>query len=106
VREIDKKERLAVVKRPSVAKLLVSPTYTRVKKLYLREITKNIILEEYTQYEDADDIQVETSDEQEGSSEEGTDSGEEDQEGSETEQGTDSGSEYNSGSEGGDEAFD
>jgi len=48
LREIDDQERLAVVKRPSVAKLLVSPTYTRVKKLYLREIVENIILQEYT----------------------------------------------------------
>lgn len=56
LREIDDQERLAVVERPSVAKLLVSPTYTRIKKLYLREIVENIILTEYTKrYADDDE---------------------------------------------------
>lgn len=92
-------ERRAVAKRPSVAKLLVSPTYTRVKKLYLREITENIVHALY--HNNADDNQGEgtgeTTDYQSvtiGSI------GEEDQEQedglSETDQGTDSGSESDS----------
>jgi len=89
--EIDAQERLAVVKRPTVAKLLVSPTYTRIKKLYLREIVENIILQEYTH---ADDIQIETSEVGEESSEEGTDISEED---TETDEGSDTG--YSEGSE-------
>jgi len=48
-------EKRAVAQRPSVAKLLVSPTYTRVKKLYLREITENIVHALY--HKDADDNQ-------------------------------------------------
>jgi len=46
-------ERRAVAIRPSVAKLLVSPTYTRVKKLYMREIIENIVHALY--YINADD---------------------------------------------------
>lgn len=46
-------EKRAVATRPSVAKLLVSPTYTRVKKLYLREIVENIVTTLY--HNDADD---------------------------------------------------
>lgn len=47
LRYLDVVERKAVANRPSVAKFLVSPTYTRVKKLYLREITLNIVEEQY-----------------------------------------------------------
>lgn len=36
-------EKRAVAKRPMVAKFLVSPTYTRVKKLFTREIVENIV---------------------------------------------------------------
>jgi len=46
-------ERRAVALRPSVSKLLVSPTYTRVKKLYMREITENIVRALY--HNNADD---------------------------------------------------
>jgi len=42
-------EKRAVAARPTVAKLLVSPTYTRVKKLYMREIVENIVNALYKQ---------------------------------------------------------
>jgi len=45
--EMQEQERRAVAKRPSVAKLLVSPTYARVKKLYLREIVENVVYSIY-----------------------------------------------------------
>lgn len=53
IKSLDIAERSAVKKRPSVAKLIVSPTYARVKKLYLREITENILMSFY--YRNADD---------------------------------------------------
>jgi len=43
IRELEFYERQEVVRRPLNAKLIVSPTYSRVKKLYLQEITENII---------------------------------------------------------------
>jgi hypothetical protein len=42
-RELEFYERQEVVRRPLNAKLIVSPTYSRVKKLYLQEITENIL---------------------------------------------------------------
>lgn len=50
-------EKRAVARRPQCAKLLVSPTYSRVKKLYLREITENIVYALY--HTNADDNQGE-----------------------------------------------
>jgi len=79
LREIDTQERLAVVKRPTVAKLLVSPTYTRVKKLYLREIVENIILQEYTQYASNEDGIIQGNEEERGEEEEDDDDTETDQ---------------------------
>jgi len=87
-------ERRAVAIRPSVAKLLVSPTYTRVKKLYMREIIENIVHALY--YKNADDNEGEGTGESElhqtvtfdcASSEE--EDGEED---CETDEGSDAGS--------------
>jgi len=102
-------EKRAVAIRPSVAKLLVSPTYTRVKKLYMREIVENIVRALY--HTNADDNEGtgtgETTDDQSittsGSSEE-----EEDEQESEceTDEGTDSGSESDCETEGGDETCD
>jgi len=96
LREIDTQERLAVVKRPTVAKLLVSPTYTRVKKLYLREIVENIILQEYTHANDlqSDTLQGDLGEEEDG--EEGVDLGEESSTSSQTDEGSDGCSEPDS----------
>lgn len=58
IRELEFYERQEVVRRPLNAKLIVSPTYSRVKKLYLQEITENIISQlRITQ--DADDYEGE-----------------------------------------------
>lgn len=92
-------EKRAVARRPQCAKLLVSPTYTRVKKLYLREITENIVYSLY--HTNADDYEGtgtgETSDDESIAS---SSTSEEEEEGTEggSEQGTDS-SDYE-GSEG------
>jgi len=51
-RYMDEAERKAIVARPFVAKLIVSPTYARIKKLYLREIVQNVV-DQY--YKNADD---------------------------------------------------
>lgn len=52
-------EKRAVARRPMVAKFLVSPTYTRVKKLFTREIVENIVFGLY--HNNADDNQGEGS---------------------------------------------
>jgi len=99
-------EKRAVAIRPTVAKLLVSPTYTRVKKLYMREIVENIVRSMY--HKDADDDQGtgtgETNDEQSvtiSSTSEEEEEYEEDE--CETDEGIDSSSEPDSEEEGGDE---
>jgi len=51
IRELEFYERQEVVRRPLNAKLIVSPTYSRVKKLYLQEITENIISQLHIQDE-------------------------------------------------------
>jgi len=63
LRDIDKQERKAIIKQPMRAKLVVSPTYSRIKKLYLREITENVVECKYKQ--DADDYERERSGESE-----------------------------------------
>jgi len=106
-RSMDRSERAAIVARPSVAKLIVSPTYSRIKKLYLREIVQNVV-ECY--YKNADDNERERTGETDDvqsvtiscASEE-----EEDEESQcEAHEGSDCGSESDCETEGGDEAFD
>jgi hypothetical protein len=98
LRDIDKQERKAIIKQPMRAKLVVSPTYSRIKKLYLREIVENVVECKYKQ--DADDNERERTGESElhqtvtidcASSEE--EDGEED---SETDEGSDASSEADS----------
>jgi len=99
-------ERRAVAIRPSVAKLLVSPTYTRVKKLYMREIIENIVHALY--YTNADDNEGERSGETDDvqsvtiscASEEEEEQQEDD---SEADEGSDGCSQSDSQTEGGDE---
>lgn len=100
-------EKKAVIKRPSVAKLLVSPTYTRIKKLYLREITENI-LDAFYYKQNADDNTGqgtgETSDDESVATGSTSEEEEEQQEGDEdyADQGADCGSEQDCEQEGGD----
>jgi len=99
-------EKRAVAKRPSVAKLLVSPTYTRVKKLYMREIVENIVHALY--HKNADDDQGTgagtPTDEQSVTIDSIGEEEEEFQEGEcATDEGSDSGSESDCETEGGDE---
>jgi len=99
-------EKRAVAARPSVAKLLVSPTYTRVKKLYMREIIENIVTALY--HTNADDDQGtgtgETDDEQSITISCASEEEEEYEEGGcTTNEGSDCGSEPDSETEGGDE---
>lgn len=103
--DIDKAERLAIINRPSVAKLVVSPTYSRVKKLYLREIVENILIAHYKQ--DADDDKgtgTGETDDDESVATSGTGEEEEDQQEGEceTDCGTDEGGQSDSWEEGGD----
>jgi len=87
-------ERSEVVKRPLNAKLIVSPTYSRVKKLYLREITENIItglyIQDATTSEEQPDSELHETESIDGVSE---DYEEEDENECETDEGTDSSSE-------------
>jgi len=98
-------ERRAVAKRPSVSKLLVSPTYTRVKKLYLREIVENIVYALYhTNADDDAGTGTGETDDDQSITISSIGEEEEDQEGEcETDEGTDSGSESDCEEEGGDE---
>lgn len=98
-------EKRAVAQKPIVAKLIVSPTYARIKKLYLREITENIVVSLY--HKDADDDKEqgtgETYDDATISTSSSSEDEEEEQDNeSETDQGTDYGSEQDSEQEGGD----
>jgi len=106
IKSLDVAERAAVKKRPSVAKLIVSPTYARVKKLYLREITENILIAFY--YKDADDNEGERSGETNDVQSVTISCASEEEEGYEeggctTNEGSDCGSESDSETEGGDE---
>lgn len=97
--DIERAERRAIVNRPSVAKLIVSPTYSRVKKLYLREIVENILIAHYKK--DADDNEGqgtgETSDDESQSTGGSSEDQEEEQDNeSETDQSTDTGSQQDS----------
>jgi len=99
-------EKRAVAIRPTVAKLLVSPTYTRVKKLYMREIVENIVNALY--HKDADDDQGtrsgETDDVQSVTISCASEEEEEYEEGGcTTNEGSDCGSESDSEEQGGDE---
>jgi len=99
-------EKKAVAKRPTVAKLLVSPTYTRVKKLYLREIIENIVNALY--YKDADDNEGKgtgqtTDDQSITTSGSGEEEEEQQESGSEADEGSDRCSQSDSEAEGGDE---
>jgi len=99
-------ERRAVAARPSVAKLLVSPTYTRVKKLYMREIIENIVHAMYHKNAD-DDTGTRTGETDDDESVATSSTGEEEedeQEGEcETDEGSDSGGKSDCEEEGGDE---
>jgi len=100
LKRCDTCERAAVTDRPSVAKLIVSPTYTRVKKLFLKEIVENIIIEAY-KHDACDEEELSSSDNEECGEDE-----EDEEDNSETDEGIDEGSEPDSSEEGGDEAFD
>jgi len=106
-RYMDASERKAIVARPSVAKLIVSPTYARIKKLYLREIVQNVV-EQY--YKNADDNERErtgeTDDVQSVTISCVSEEEEDEEDECETDEGTDCGSESDCETEGGDEAFD
>lgn len=97
-------EKRAVARRPQCAKLLVSPTYTRVKKLYLREITENIVYALY--HTNADDNEGtgtgETDDEQSVTVGSISEEEEDEESGSETDEGTDSSDNESSEGEDGD----
>jgi len=104
VKDIIECEKRAVAKRPSVAKLLVSPTYARVKKLYLREIVENIVYSIYKQYgsdKEHDEIGQSTVSIPTGSVSEEEEELEESS--YQTDEGSDCGSESDSQTEGGDE---
>lgn len=55
LKDLDKAERKAIIKQPMRAKLVVSPTYSRIKKLYLREIIENVVECKYKQNADDDE---------------------------------------------------
>lgn len=106
---VQEEEVLLVQQRPSVAKLLVSAQYNKIKEDYMLPIVKYNI-DKYIQHRDADDNEGERTGEtndDEGESTDGSQEGEQEEEGDEgcTDQGSDTGSSEDSGEAGRDQAF-